>query len=387
MYTLYMVIVGGKTFSDEILERITETVQAEPNISRRQLSLRVCDWMEWRNQAKRQQEMSCRKALLELHRMGIIHLPEVSKHYAFQEARQAVAPPPVATVSCSLSDLGEVEIVRVVPGPLSALWRGLMDAYHYLRSGPLCGAQLRYLVHSKRFGWIGGLSYSACARRVESRDVWIGWTEDARCKNHILLVNNSRFLIPPTVKVKNLASHLLALSQRRLVDDWERVYKYRPVLLETYVERGRFAGTCYRAANWTHVGTTGGRGRKGSGATVKDIYVMPLTAGWQTALCRRTDGRVQVRRKIQTPPKDWIEAELGETNLGDTRLTARLLQMTGMFYAKPTANIPQACGSVAAAKAAYRFLDNEAVDWKAICLLYTSPSPRDRTRSRMPSSA
>ncbi|MEW6233516.1 MAG: IS4 family transposase [Chloroflexota bacterium] len=361
-----MVIVGGKTFSDEILERITETVQAEPAISRRQLSLRVCDWMGWRNQAQRPQEMSCRKALLELHRMGRISLPEVTRQYAFREARQCAAPPPVAAVCCSLSDLGEVEIVRVRPGALSALWRGLMDAHHYLKSGPLCGAQLRYLAHSERFGWIGGLSYSACARRVESRDAWIGWTEDARCSNHILLVNNSRFLIPPTVRVKNLASHLLALAQRRLASDWEAVYKYRPVLLETYVERGRFAGTCYRAANWTYVGTTGGRGRQGSGATIKDIYVMPLTAAWQTALCRRSDGTVQVRRKTQTPPKDWIEAELGETHLGDTRLTARLLQMTGMFYARPTANIPQACGSVAAAKAAYRFLDNEAVDWRAI---------------------
>jgi hypothetical protein len=222
--------------------------------------------------------MSCRKALLELHRMGRIPLPEVSKHYAFREVRQASAPPPVAKACCSFAELGDVEIVRVTAGPLSALWRGLMDAHHYLKSGPLCGAQLRYLAHSQRFGWIGGLSYSACARRVESRDAWIGWTEDARTNNHILLINNSRFLIPPTVKVKSLASHLLALTQRRLADDWEAVYKYRPVLLETYVERGRFAGTCYRAANWTHVGTTGGRGRQGSGATIKDIYVMPLTA-------------------------------------------------------------------------------------------------------------
>ncbi len=93
---------------------------------------------------------------------------------------------------------------------------------------------------------------------------------------------------------------------------------------------------------------------------------MPLTAAWQTALCRQADGTVQIRRKTQRPPKDWIEAELGETNLGDARLTARLLRITGMFYAQPTANIPQACGSAAPAKAAYRFLDNEAVDWKAI---------------------
>lgn len=233
-------------------------------------------------------------------------------------------------------------------------------------SGPLCGAQIRYLARSGRFGYIGGLSFSACARRVESRDAWIGWTEEARSGNHIMLVNNSRFLIPPTVRVKNLASHLLSMAQRRLAEDWEMIYKYRPVLLETYVERGRFAGTCYRAANWIPVGTTGGRGRQGLGATIKDIYVMPLHPSWQETLCRQAGGAVHIRQKMQTPPKDWIEAELGETNLGDARLTARLLQMTGMFYNKPTANIPQACGSAAAAKAAYRFLDNENIDWKEI---------------------
>lgn len=366
MYAWSMITVNGKEFTDEVVARITQTLLDEPDISRRQLSLRVCQWMQWFNRAKRPQEMSCRKALLELHRMGAIRLPEISKTYSFQQVRQSFAPPPIAAISCTLAELGKVQLVRVNSSPLSALWRSLMDEYHYLKSGPLCGAQLRYLAHSEHCGWVGALSYSACARRVASRDAWIGWTEDARANNHIFLVNNSRFLIPPMVKVKNLASHLLALSQKRLAQDWEAVYRYRPVLLETYVERGRFAGTCYRAGNWTHVGTTGGRGRRGSGASIKDIYVMALAATWQSELCRQSNGTIQVLRKAQTPPKDWIEAELGETNLKDARLTARLLQMTGMFYAQPTANIPQACGSAAAAKAAYRFLDNEAVDWKAI---------------------
>lgn len=361
-----MFTIGGRTFSDEILARIAETVEAEPQISRRQLSVRVCDWLGWYSPAGKPREMSCRKAMLEMHRRGVIALPEVRKKYAFQQARRPVAPPPIATVECSLAELGAVEIVRVTSGTLSALWRGMMDAHHYLKSGPLCGAQLRFLVRSKRYGWVGGLSYSACARRVESRDAWIGWPEEARKRNHIFVVNNSRFLIAPTVKVKNLASHVLARCQARLVQDWEAVYHYRPVLLETYVERERFAGTCYRAANWLHVGATRGRGRKGTGATIKDIYVMPLDSAWQTVLCRRSDGTVQVRTTESRAPRDWIEAELGGTHLSDKRLTARLLEITGQFYDKPTANIPQACGSAKAAKAAYRFLDNEAVEWQAI---------------------
>lgn len=362
-----MITVGGRTFSAEILGRISQTIRDEQGISRRQLSRRVCEWLDWRNAAGRLQEMSCRKVLLELDRRNVIRLPAVRKHYAFQKGREAVAPPVLAEVECVLEDLGGIEMVRVISRGQSALWRGMMDAHHYLRSGPLCGAQIRYLVWSERYGWIGGLSYSACSRRVERRDAWIGWTEEARLRNHPLVVNNSRFLIVPTVRVKCLASYVLAKCQARLGDDWEQVYRYRPVLLESYVERGRFAATCYRAANWKYVGHTTGRGRQGTGTTVKDIYLMPLGKHWQAALCRCPDGKVRVcQPEENVAPRDWVEAELGGAQLGDRRLTARLLEITGMFYGRPVANIPQATGSAKAAKAAYRFLDNERVHWQAV---------------------
>jgi hypothetical protein len=362
-----MVTVGGRAFPGEVLERIRQAVIAEPGVSRRQLSLRVCEWLEWRNAAGRLQGMSCRKAMLELQRRGVIELPSVAVRPAFLRPRGPVAAPPVTAVECTLAELGGLEVVRVVSGRQSAIWRGLMDGYHYLGSGPLCGAQLRYLVRSERAGWIGALSYSASARRVGCRDAWIGWTEEARARNLIFVVNNSRFLIPLMVKVKNLASHVLSRCQGRLADDWEAVYGYRPVLLETYVERGRFAGTCYRAANWISVGATEGRGRQGTGAAIKDVYVLPLTDSWRDTLCRQADGTIRVCVAAEAKaPRDWVEAELGGADLGDRRLTARLLQMTGQFYEKPTANIPLACGSRKGAKAAYRFLDSEDVSWEAI---------------------
>jgi hypothetical protein len=378
-----MVMAGGRNFPHEILSRVAQAVAEQPELSRRQLSVRVCEWLDWRNAAGRWQEMSCRKALLELHRRGELRLPAVRKRYGFEHRRCWVDPPPVGSVSSTLAELGAVELVRVNTAALSALWRQMMDTYHYLKSGPLCGAQLRYLVRSPQAGWIGGLSYSACARRVELRDAWIGWTEEARRRHHPLLINNSRFLIPPTVKVKNLASHVLGLVQRRLAEDWEQAYGYRPVLLETYVERGRFAGSCYRGANWRYVGNTRGRGREGTGTSVKDIYLLPLAQGWQATLCREADGRVQIRTGAGArPPRDWIEAELGGANLGDERLTARLLEMTGQFYAQPMANIPQACGSAMAAKAVYRFLDNEAVAWPAILQPhYEATEERIRTQA------
>ena len=155
-----MVTIGGRSFSQETLDRITAVVQAEPGISRRQLSLRVCEWMNWHNTAGRAQEMSCRKGLMTLHRRGVIELPALKQRYAFQEPRAPVACPPVAQVSCTLAELGEVALMRVSGNELSRVWRGLLDTHHYLKSGPLCGAQLRYLVRSERYGWLGGLGYS-----------------------------------------------------------------------------------------------------------------------------------------------------------------------------------------------------------------------------------
>lgn len=362
-----MVTIGERSFTPEILARINQTVQAQPDISRRQLSRRVCEWLGWRNASGRLQEMSCRKRLLALHRSGALQLPALTRTYGFETPRPAPVCPPVAEVQCTLAELGEVELIRVSGSALSALWRGLLDAHHYLKSGPLCGAQLRYLIRSVRYGWLGGLSYSACALRVACRDEYIGWSDTARQRNHPQVVNNSRFLIAPSVRVKCLASWVLARMQARVAEDWQAVYGYAPVLLETYVERGRFAGTCYRAANWQWLGSTAGRGRDGGGASVKEVYISPLSRHWQRDLCREADGEVYLRApKLERAPRDWIEAELGEARMGDLRLTARLLQLTGLFYDRPTANIPQACGAAMTAKAAYRFLDNEKVQWQAI---------------------
>ena len=122
-------------------------------------------------------------------------------------------------LTCELRELGNIEIIHVTTRSQSRIWRSMLESYHYLGSGPLCGAQLRYLIRSEHYGWLGGLSYSACARRVESRDEWIGWTEESRKRNHRLVINNSRYLIAPMIKVKCLASHVLSRSQSRLVDD------------------------------------------------------------------------------------------------------------------------------------------------------------------------
>lgn len=291
-----MVSMGGRLFSQDLLDRVTALVRAEPEISRLQLSLRVCEWMNWRNAAGRVQEMSCRKTLLALQRRGLIELPALKQRYAFQEARMPVACPPVAHVSCTLAELGEVVLMRVTSNELSRVWRGLLDTHHYLKSGPLCGAQLRYLVQSERYGGLGGLSYSACSWRVERRDEWIGWSDEAREHNHPSVVNNSRFLIAPTVRVKCLASWVLARAQARLADDWEAVYRYRPLLLETYVERAASRGRVTVRRTGGMWAERVGAGAKAMGPASRTCTCCQLSRDWQARLCREANGRARARR-------------------------------------------------------------------------------------------
>jgi hypothetical protein len=324
--------------------------------------------LNWYNAAGRPQEMSCRKALLHLHRSEIIELPELKRKYAFQNTNREIAPPPVTAFEGSLDALGELKLIQVVRGKLSPIWRGMMDAYHYLKSGPLCGAQIRYLVHSETLGWVGALSFSASSLRVRDRDEWIGWNDAARRENINKLVNNSRFLIPPMIKVKSLASRVLGMAASQLADDWEERYAYRPVLLETYVECGRFTGSCYAGAGWLFAGKTSGRGRKKvKKISPKEIYLKPLCETWQRQLCSTADKGVVIAAPLeQSEPHNWIEEELVAAELGDRRLSARLLKITGQFFENPQANIPQASGSSKDAKAAYRFLDNPEVNWESI---------------------
>ena len=363
-----MITIGGKNFTTEIIKQIGKIIEQEPDISRRQLSLRVCEILNWRNASGKLQDMSCRKILLELHRKSIIDLPELKRKYAFQRPTREIAPPPITPIQGSLKDLGELRLVEVKRGKLSPIWRSILDTYHYLRSGPLVGAQIRYLVHSQTCGWVSALSFSAAGLRVKDRDQWIGWSDQARSENIQRVVNNSRFLIPPMVRVKGLASHILSLAIKQLAQDWQARYAYQPVLVETYVERGRFQGSCYAGAGWWRVGCTSGRGRKESKKIIpKDIYLHPLCEHWKRELCTSAgQSPVVLEPQAEQPPGDWIEEEFGRAELGDRRLTARLLKMTGQFFEQPQANITQSSGSSHQAKAAYRFLDNPQVYWESI---------------------
>jgi hypothetical protein len=222
---------------------------------------------------------------------------------------------------------------------------------------------MRYLIKSPCHGWLGGLSFSGAAWRVEARDSWIGWTDAARKRHLGKVVCNSRFLILPQVQVPNLASHVLSLSAKRLPGDWFERYGFEPVVLETFVERDRFHGSCYRAANWQYVGSTCGRGRQDrermNSVPVKDVYVFPLRKDAREVLCCEPISSVVKSEPKETKEvEDWAEEEFGEADLGDKRLTNRLVSLVRDFYARPQASIPQACQSRSKTKAAYRFFEH-----------------------------
>jgi hypothetical protein len=327
----------------------------EPAISRLELSRRVCQWLDWRSPSGRLQDMSCRKALAQLNRRGVLELPARERLYGFERSASACTQVDVPKLHGALSKLGKVTVDPITSrySRESKIWFSLLDRYHYLGSGPLCGAQIRYIVKSSIYGYLGALAFSSGTFMLRCRDEHIGWTEAARRKNLCRLVGNTRFLILPTVKVKNLASHVLSVALSRLPEDWQERYHVRPVLVETFVEPTRFTGTCYKAANWLDVGQSAGR-RDGK---PKKVFLYPLCPGWREILCTEPPIRLG---DIPRPekPEHWAEEEFGTVLLYDNRLKRRLYNIAQDFYGQPQAGIPEACGCRARTMGAYRLFQN-----------------------------
>ncbi len=359
----------GQTFTASLIERV-RTAAAEPGVTRSALSRRVCAWLNWRGANGKPQEVSSRKALVELQRRGLLTLPEAQR--TAPQGRAGVAPEPfeAPVFAGALEELGALELVAVEGRRLSALYRAMMAGYHPLGGGPLCGAQRRYLIRSPVAGWLGALAFSAAAWQLKARDEWIGWCAHARRANLTRVVANSRFLILPTIEVPNLGSHVLALAAARVRSDWPPRYGYAPLLLETFVDEQHFAGTVYKAANWRRLGESAGRGRQdranSAGTGVKAVYVLPLQRDWRAPLCQRPAPVLRL-----APPGEhsasWAEQEFGQVDFPDARLRPRLLQLAQAFGEHPTAPISAALnGAASATKAAYRFLHNAQVNLQTL---------------------
>ena len=289
MIEIKPIVVSGRSFDCEQVFAIRKIIAESPDCLRTEISRRVCEVLNWRDARGELKAMSCRVALLRLHREGYIELPAPRNGNGNGKplSRQRSHLPPPVPVSCPVNEIDGLSLHLVRTKAESALWNSLIEQHHYLGYQPLPGAQLRYLIRWQN-GLLGAIGWGAAAWKVAPRDQWLGWSTEARKAGLPWVLNNARFLILPWVQCRNLASKVLSLSERCVADDFEDRYAIRPVLLETFVEKQRFRGTCYRAANWQHLGHTQGRGKCDRTRTarlpIKDLYVRPLTRDFRQAL-------------------------------------------------------------------------------------------------------
>jgi hypothetical protein len=268
-----------------------------PHWSRRRLSIALCEVLNWRTASGQLKDMSARLLLNKLAERGFIELPP-RQSVGGRQILRALSERELFTLSagagelieCSLRALQPLGVIPVQPRTAQAnAFVCHLAQHHYLGYGGAAGQNLRYLIRDCNGRDLACLLFGAAAWKVRARDAFIGWSAQQRQERLSLIVNNSRFLILPHVRVPHLASHILGTILRRLSSDWQRKYCVAPCLAETFVERERFAGVCYRAANWLPVGQTCGRSRRDRDHTlqvpVKDIYLYALRQDFKERLC------------------------------------------------------------------------------------------------------
>ncbi|MDA3833698.1 MAG: DUF4338 domain-containing protein [Spirochaetales bacterium] len=286
------IVIQGKKIAPEDIELIKKLIEDNPSWGRTRLSKELCILWSWKNSGGRLKDMACRSLLLRLDKQKLLTLPAPKKKANNDKRNSSVYPVLHSSlpISAGLKDLLPVEIKPVEAGCELDLFKCFLSLYHYLGFSGTVGENLKYMAYDRNDRPLACLLFGSSAWACSPRDCFIGWDRKKRQKNLSLTTNNMRFLIPPWVSVKYLASHILSKVCQRIKDDWEAKYGHPVYLLETFVERDRFAGTCYKASNWTHVGETTGRSRNDIYNTmkvpVKDIYLYPLAKKFREVLCR-----------------------------------------------------------------------------------------------------
>ena len=285
-----MSVYCGREFSSADIQTIRDLMHQHPTLKRSPLSRKLCELWNWTKPNGELKDMTCRVALSRLQAVGLITLapsqiPNARRrpHFAATAATDAQSP-----IKQPVHELANLTLRLVSGAAQSHRWNEYVARYHYLGYTPMSGSQLRYNVFAGE-QLVALISFGASAWKLKARELFIGWQEPERLRNLQLIVNNARFLILPWIESKGLASKILARIARQLPHDWQQRYGYRPVVLETFVESERHRGTCYKAANWIHVGQTTGRGKKSSThqqiVPIKDIWLYPLRNNFASLLC------------------------------------------------------------------------------------------------------
>lgn len=278
---------SGKTFTAEEISLIREVVATCGGLSRMELANTISELLRWTRPGGGLKGLECLAVLERLETHHLLALPEKQKT---KPMGSVTAIPHTARGEAGPPLMGQVEaFAPVVLDPVRCveqrqLFRELIGRYHYLGYAVPFGAHLQYLISISKPtpAVVGCLQFSSAAWRMRARDAWIGWDDATRARQLPRVVSNSRFLLAPWVRIKNLASATLALALRRLPGDWQSRYGMAPLLVETLVDPAHYIGGCYRAANWVELGETSGRGRddrdhRRHGVSPKRVWVYPLT--------------------------------------------------------------------------------------------------------------
>ena len=274
----------GQEIDGGQLAFLREFIRTHSTSSRWKLSRQLCEALGWKQANGALRDMVCRGMLLMLERAGEIELPPVRRHIRGQCRTGRPRPEAVlidtAPLAMPLKSLGPIEIQAVRRTADEPLFNSLMEQYHYLSYEQPVGEHLKYVC------WAQGrpvacLAWSSAPRHLGSRDRYIGWSAEARRRNIRFIAYNTRFLILPWVRVLHLASHILGKVTKGLSHDWQRMYGHPVYFAETFIDPGRFRGTCYRAANWQLLGLTTGRGKDDQtnqpNRPVKEVLGLALT--------------------------------------------------------------------------------------------------------------
>jgi len=282
----------GRVVTAEDILYIRELIAAHPRASRRRLSEKLCDAWQWRQANGAMRDMVCRGLLLMLDRGGKIELPAVKfvpQNPFVERARPEPLPVDATPILAPLTELRPVQIEQVRRTDHERLFNSLMEQHHYLAYEQPVGEHLKFLVWAQGRP-IACLAWSSAPRHLGSRDRYIGWSAEARRRNIRFIAYNTRFLILPWIRVQHLASHLLGRMAAILSDDWDRMYSHPIYFAETFIDPGRFRGTCYRAANWQLLGLTTGRGKNDQtnkpNRPIKEVLGLPLTRRFREHLTR-----------------------------------------------------------------------------------------------------
>jgi hypothetical protein len=286
-------VLQGRRMARGDTEMIQALIEVNPGWSRRRLSLELCEQWNWRNGQGRLKDMAARSLLVKLEQRGLLRLPARRQTPCNRMGSRAVEVLDWddRPVGGSLSALGGWEAREISSqAPERKVFAAALARFHYLGCRGTVGENLQYLVRDGQGRLLACLLFGSSAWQCRDRDEWIGWSREQRAKNLNLTTNNTRFLILPWVRVPLLASSILGRVTRRLAGAWQDKYGHSMVLVETFVERERFAGTAYRAANWERAGSTTGRTRQDRHnrmrAPVKDIYLYPLRKSFREDLGR-----------------------------------------------------------------------------------------------------